>query len=204
MTEFEIRQDEHGIGEVLILKGDWDPSVASYMQQHGICALRLSDYYGFKGEDLSFLSSLWFLKSLEIYCWDAKGVQAVGDLPHLEVLGLQFRSTRKIDFSGFSRLRVAMVTWTKGLQSLLEVATLEKLNIQNYPHIDLTPCAGLSLLRSLYLTSRKIESLSGIESLKNLEVLDLYNCPKLASVEEANGCPHLQKLEIEACTRLKA
>ncbi|ONF45201.1 hypothetical protein BTO32_01645 [Marinobacter lutaoensis] len=174
------------------------------MQQHGICALRLSDYYGFKGEDLSFLSSLWFLKSLEIYCWDAKGVQAVGDLPHLEVLGLQFRSTRKIDFSGFSRLRVAMVTWTKGLQSLLEVATLEKLNIQNYPHIDLTPCAGLSLLRSLYLTSRKIESLSGIESLKNLEVLDLYNCPKLASVEEANGCPHLQKLEIEACTRLKA
>ena len=97
-----------------------------------------------------------------------------------------------------------MVTWTKGLQSLLRVATLEKLNIQNYPHIDLTPCAGLSLLRSLYLTSRKLESLAGIESLKNLEVLDLYNCPKLASLEAAERCPILQQLEIEACARLNA
>ncbi len=204
MTDFEIRQDEHGIGDVLILKGDWEPSVASYMEQHGIGALRLSDSFGFKGEDLSFLRSLGFLRSLEIYCWDAKGIQAVEDLPQLEVLGLQFRSARRIDFSHFDSLRVAMVTWTKGLQSLLGVATIERLNIQNYPYKDLVPCSGLILLRRLYLTSRKLESLAGIETLKELEVLDLYNCPSLVSVAEADGCPNLQQLEIEACARLNA
>lgn len=204
MTDFEIRQDEHGIGDVLILKGDWEQSVASYMEQRDIRALRLSDSFGFKGEDLSFLNSLGFLRSLEIYCWDAKGIQAVEGLPQLEVLGLQFRSARKIDFSQFDRLRAVMVTWTKGLQSLLGVPTVERLNIQNYPYKDLVPCSGLNSLKSLYLTSRKLESLAGIESLENLEVLDLYNCPNLASLSEAEGCPNLQQLEVEACAKLNA
>lgn len=204
MSTFTIRDDEHGIGKVLILKGDWEDGVAPYMRENGIFALRLSSSFGFHGKDLSFLSALTFLRSLEIYCWDSKGLKVIESLSGLEVLGLQSKSQQKIDFSDFSKLKVALVTWSKGLDSLLGVSSLEKLNIQNYPHTDLESLSGLTKLKKLYLTSRKLQSLNGIASLCELELLDLYNCPFLESLAGTESCPNLKTIEIEACNRVAA
>jgi len=204
MSNFEIRQDENGIGKVLILKGEWTDDVSSYMQENAIYALRLTDSFGFKGLDISFLSKLDFLRSLELYCWDAKGIKVIESLPQLEVLGLQYKSTQKIDLSAFSKLKVALVTWYKGLGSLLDISSLEKLNIQNYPHSDLKPISSMLELKELYLTSRKLESLSGIEQLSKLETLDLYNCQNLTSLLGTEKCPDLKTIEIEACNRVSS
>ena len=204
MSEFEIRQGEGGIGEVLILKGEWNNDVASYMQANDIFALRLTDSFGFKGHDLSFLSELKFLRSLELYCWDAKGIKIIESLTQLEVLGLQYKSAQKIDLSNFSKLREVFVNWSKGLSSLFSVSSLEKLNVQNYPNSDLESISSMVGLKKLYLTSRKLESLNGIEHLKNLEVLDLYNCPFLTSLAGTEACPLLNNIEIEACNRVSA
>lgn len=204
MSNFEIRQDENGIGKVLILKGEWTDEVSSYMQENAIYALRLTDSFGFKGLDISFLSKLDFLRSLELYCWDAKGIKVIESLPQLEVLGLQYKSAQKIDLSAFSKLKIALVTWSKGLGSLLEISSLEKLNIQNYPHSDLKPISSMHELKDLYLTSRKLESLSGIEQLNKLETLDLYNCQNLTSLLGTEKCPDLKTIEIEACNRVSS
>lgn len=202
MDNFEIREDENGIGKVLILKGGWSDGVGAYMRENGIYALRLTDSFGFKGHDLSFLSKLSFLRSLEIYCWEAKGIKVIESLPQLEVLGLQYKSTQKIDLSAFSKLRVALITWSKGLGSLLELASLETLNIQNYPHRNLEPITSMITLKQLHLTSRKLESLKGIEQLSSLELLDLYNCPFLTSMAGTEQHPKLKTIEIEACNRV--
>jgi len=204
MDNIDVRQDENGVGEVLILKGQWTEDVAAYMQSHGIFALRLSDSFGSQCHDLSFLAQLSFLRSLELYCWDAKGVNVIESLPQLEVLGLQYKTTQKVDLSQFSSLRVALVTWSKGLSSLLGLSSLEKLNIQNYPHCTLEPISHMKALRQLYLTSRKLESLKGIEHLERLEVLDLYNCPHLESLAGVEACPNLSQVEVEACKRVSA
>ncbi len=68
MNSFEIREDENGIGKVLILKESWSDAVGVYMRNNSITALRLTDSFGFKIHDLSFLSELSFLRSLELYC----------------------------------------------------------------------------------------------------------------------------------------
>ena len=149
MNSFEIRENENGIGKVLILKESWSDAVGVYMRNNSISALRLTDSFGFKIHDLSFLSELSFLRSLELYCWDAKGVTVIESLPQLEVLGLQYKSTQKIDLSAFSKLRVALITWSKGLGSLLELTSLEKLNIQNYPHNNLEPINPVAALKQL-------------------------------------------------------
>lgn len=203
MNNFEIREDDNGIGKVLILKGSWSDEVRAYMRDNGISALRLTDSFGVKGHDLSFLPELTFLRSLELYCWEAKGIKVIESLPQLEVLGLQCKSTQKIDLSAFSKLRVALITWSKGLGSLLELASLEKLNIQNYPHSNLEPITSMVALKQLYLTSRKLESLKGIEQLGSLELLDLYNCPFLTSMAGTEQLPKLKTIEIEACNRAK-
>ena len=202
--DFEVADDENGIGKVLILKGDWSQRIHTYMLNNEIFALRLTDAFGFKGSDLSFLSNLSFLRSLEIYCWDAKGVEVIESLPQLEVLGLQFKSTKTIDFSAFLKLRVALLTWSKGLGSILELSSLEKLNIQNYPHRDLAPITSMVELKQLYLTSRKLESLNGIQKLEKLELLDLYSCPFLKNISDAEQHINLKAIEIEACNRVQA
>lgn len=204
MSSFEVREDEHGIGKVLILKGDWGDDVASYMRSNNIYALRLADSYGFNGQDLSFLSGLTFLRSLEIYCWDARGVSVVESLYKLEVIGLQYKSSESINFSGFGALRVAKATWAKGLSSLFEVRSLELLNVQNYPHENLQPISGMTKLKRLLLTSRKLKSISGIECLTALEQLDLYNCPILESLIGVESCPKLSTIKTEACKRVLA
>lgn len=204
MSEFEIREDDHGIGKVLIVKGAYSQAVNSYLKEHHIYALRLSDSAGFKGDDLSFLRELNFLKSLEVYCWGAKGIKIIEHLPQLEVLGLQCKSAQKIDLSNFSKLRVAKVTWAKGLSSIFMCSSIEYLNIQNYPNSDLTALSNMVNLRSLYLTSRKLESLKGIETCNNLEILDLYNCQKLVSLSGTELCPKLNKVEVEACSHVIA
>ena len=204
MSSFEISEDEHGIGNVLILKGDWGDDVASYMWSNNIYALRLTDSFGFKGQDLSFLSRLAFLRSLEIYCWDARGVSVVESLPNLEVIGLQYKSSESINFSGFGMLKVAKATWAKGLSSLLDVRSLELLNVQNYPHENLQPISDMTRLKRLLLTSRKLKSLSGIESLQALEQLDLYSCPFLESLIGVESCPKLFSIKTEACKRVCA
>ena len=204
MTNFEIQEGEDGIGSVLILKGIWAGDVLSYMRTNNINAIRLSDSVGFAGGDLSFLSELTFLRSIEIYCWDACGLSVVSQLTELEVVGLQCKSAQSIDFSRVPKLRVAKVTWSKGLHSLLRAPSLEKLNIQNYPHEDLHPISSMTGLKRLYITSRKLKSLSGIERFPELELLDLYNCPFLESLQLVELCPKLKSLEVEACKRVRA
>jgi len=204
MNNFELRDDENGIGKVLILRGDWSDDIASYMKRQKILALRLTDSFGFKGQDLSFISDLKFLRSFELYCWEAKGVNRIEELSNLEVLGVQYKSSQKVDLSGFSNLRVALLKWSKGLESILSLRNLEILNIQNYPFKDLEPISSMTKLQKLYLTSRKLESLTGVSQLKSLRLLDLYNCPALKSTSGIEHCPSLEDLEIEACNQVSA
>ncbi len=57
MNNFEICDDENGIGKVLILKGAWSDDYARYMQEHGILALRYLIHSGSKGMIFHFFQS---------------------------------------------------------------------------------------------------------------------------------------------------
>lgn len=201
-SAFEIRQDEHGIGDVLIVKGTWSESIGTFMRKYDIKALRLSDFYDFNGHDLSFLSSLTFLRSLDIFCWEAQGLKVIESLPQLEVLCLQYKSNQQLDLSSYSKLKVAKLRWSKGLDSLLTLPSIELLSIQNYPYEDLTPLKAMTRLKRLDLTSRKLKSLTGIQQLSQLEILDLYNCPFLTSLNGTEQLNKLHTLEINACKRI--
>jgi hypothetical protein len=67
---------------------------------------------------------------------------------------------------------------------------------------DLIPIASLANLEKLYLTSRKLRTLFGIETFHNLTALDLYNCPYLESLAGVEKCPKRVEFEIEACRHI--
>lgn len=201
MTGFELRDDSYGVGKVMLLHSSWKPEYERIFREKHIEALRLSYSLGFKDKDVCFVSLLGFLRSLEIYSWDVTSVD-ISNLTELEVLGFEIQCKKPVDFSRLKKLRVASLTWREGYKGVFEVNSLEELNIVNYPFEDLIPLNRLSRLRNLKITSRKLASLNGITSLKQLESLDLYNCPQLSSLSGAEKCSQRVEIEVEACRHI--
>lgn len=200
---YEIHEHEHGLGKVLLLKQAWEPRFGEILERNGITAVRFSALGSIKDLDLSILAEMPFLRGLEIYDWDVTDARIVEELPNLEVLGLQIKRTKPIDFSKLPQLRVALLTWSKGFEGVFSAPGLEYLNVSNFPLEDLRSLSALQSLRRLSLTSRKLQSLSGIADLKRLEDLDLYDCRVLEDDDGLDRLPKLKRLEIEACNKLK-
>ena len=200
---YEIREHEHGLGKVLLLRQAWEPRFRKILERKGITAVRFSALGSIKDLDLSVLAEMPFLRGLEIYDWQVTDARIVEELPNLEVLGLQIKRTKPIDFSKLPQLRVALLTWSKGFEGVFSAPNLEYLNVSNLPLEDLRPLSTLQSLRRLSLTSRKLKSLSGIADLTRLEDLDLYDCRVLEDDDGLDCLPNLKRLEIEACNKLK-
>ena len=196
-----IRESEHGIGKVLIPRTAWSNDYENLLRETGIRALRLSYSAGFRGESIDFLGDLTFLKSIEIYSFDVRDLSAINHLKQLEVVGLEVKAVNGISFATLP-LRVALVRWCKDISSLLESEHLEHMNIQNYPYPDLRPLRKLSQLRHISITSRKLASLIGLESLPLVRCIDLYNCPSLVSIVEAREKESVKRIEVEACQHI--
>ncbi len=203
-ASYEIRDHEHGLGKVLWLKQAWEPHFKSILEDEGISAVRFSALASIKDLDLSVLAEMPFIRGLEIYDWEVTDARIVEELPNLEVLGLQIKRTKPIDFSRLPKLRVALMTWCKGLEGVFSAPGLEYLNVSNFPLEDLRPLSDLQSLRRLSLTSRKLRSLLGIAKLRLLEELDLYDCRVLEDGDGLDSLPNLKRLKIEACNKLKA
>lgn len=193
-----IRDREHGSGRVLIPRSPWTRELADLLRSENITALRLSYGAGFRGDSIGFLEQLPFLTSLEIYSFEVQDVSPIQSLQRLEVLGLEVKSAKGLE-ACHSPLRIALLRWCKELSFVLGLGTIEYLNIQNYPYQDLQALESLLLLRRLALTSRKLRSLDGIEKLPVLEHLDLYNCPNLLSIDDAQAKISIRHLEVESC-----
>ena len=203
-NSYEIRDHEHGLGKVLWLKQAWKPHFKSILEEGSIAAVRFSALGSINDLDLSILAEMPFLRGVEIYDWEVTDVRIVEELPNLEVLGLQIKRTKPIDFSRLPNLRVALLTWCKGFEGVFSVPGLEYLNVSNFPLEDLRPLSALQSLRRLSLTSRKLRSLAGIADLRLLEDLDLYDCRVLEDDDGLEILPNLKKLEIDECNKLKA
>lgn len=201
---YEIRQDDHGIGSVLIPHGPWTSECALQLKLGNVEAVRLSQSAGFLGGDISFLADFPGLRSVEVYSTEVRNLDVLSQFSRLEVLGLQTTATTTLSMQASPALRVALVQWRKGMEGLLSVPSLEYLNVMNYPYTSLRTLAQLNRLARLSITSRKLESLDGIEDLSALVELDLYSCPNLSSLAPARNHPNRVKLEVEACRHVCA
>lgn len=202
-NKYEIMDSEQEIGRVLILKDSWSDSYINIIKRENIAILRLSHSMGFKNTDLSFLNGLKNLKGVEIYHWDIEDITVLENLPDLELISIQCSLKNNIDFSLFSNLKILKITWNNKMLNLDKCHNLEYLNIDKYPCEDLLFFKQLVNLKRLYLTGKKLLSLSGIEYFPLLEYLDLYACTKLLTLNNIEKCQSLENVEIEACNKIE-
>jgi Leucine-rich repeat (LRR) protein len=193
-----IRSDEHRIGKVFVPTSPWDRAYTDFLHSEKIAAIRLSYSLGYRGESIDFIVQFPWLRSLEVYSVEVRDLSPINRLPNLEVLGLQTKAATGFAL-GDAPLRIAKIQWNHQLSPLLELQTLEYLNVINYPYVDFLPLRKLLRLQRLSITSRKLQTVKGIEDLPALSHLDLYNCPQLLNIDEARTKQSIHYLEIEAC-----
>ncbi|PMP37817.1 hypothetical protein [Vibrio splendidus] len=201
-NQYFIDEAENGMGRCLVLTVPWSDSFKSIIDKENISVLRLSQSAGWNGDDISFVKGLPDLRGIEIYSWGVKDITPIEALNNLESLGLQCEFTKAPDFSKFNKLKICKLQWRPKAKTVFACDSLSLLNIVNYPSEDLKDIQKMSGLRRLQLTSRKLVSLSGIESLSSLSILDLAECSKLESLSGVDMCQQVEVVEIESCKKV--
>lgn len=200
--KYFIDEVENGMGRCLVLTAPWSDDFKSIIDKEKIAILRLSQSAGWNGNDISFINTLPSLSGVEIYSWGVKDITPLESISNLEYLGLQCEFTKAPDFSKLKKLKVFKALWRPKAKTIFSCDELNLLNIVNYPSENLKELNKMSLLRRLQLTSKKIKSLSGIEELSSLSILDLAECPKLENISGIDKCQQIEIVEIENCKRV--
>lgn len=200
--QFFIDEAENNMGRCLVLTAPWEEGFKSVIEQENISVLRLSQSAGWKGDNISFLSELSGLRGVEVYAWGIKDLTPLQSVVGLEYLGLQCEFTKAPDFSIFENLKICKLVWRPKAKTVFSCSGLSLLNIVNYPSEDLNDIKHMQALERLQLTSRKLVSLSGIENLTSLSVLDLADCSKLENLAGVDQCQQLATVELEGCKKI--
>jgi hypothetical protein len=211
----------------LVLKGEWNGSIAPYMRTHQIVGLRLSGYLGWHSTHLDFLHDVPFVEYLDILATKVEDISGIYALKELSYLSLEGR-TPSIDFSRLPRLKtLALGKVSPGLHlDLWKAKTIRKLALtapkpaslailEQLPVLqelgvcfasiyDLSFAAGTAGLRRLSLVAcNSLRTLQGIECSKGLLVLSIEQAKALSDIRALVHSFSLRTLVLRDCPNIK-
>lgn len=197
--EYWIVKGERGEGNALVLRTAWSNRFLPIWTQHGATGLRLNAALGWNEDDLSFVSALPGLTSLDVVSDNVKDVTPVFRLANLKSLGLFCKAQTSGDFAVLTNLRHVGLDWRKAYTSIFQQDKLVTITILHYPYQDLLVWKTTLSLRELKLSSTTLKSLIGLDRFSNLKNLDLYRCRNLSSVASLCVVPRLRGLQLAQC-----
>lgn len=202
MQDYYFTESEDGYGRVFVPCRPWKPTFTDMVIKENISVVRLSASAGWRDSNLGFLKDLRKLSGIEVYSYDALDLSVLSLLHDLKLVCLQCEIKSAIDISGLQGIEVVKATWKRGLESILHCANLKVLNIVNWPYVDFLHLTEMSKIIRLFVVSRTLTSLKGIESLRELELLDIHRCSKLNSIDDLRHCVNIRHLEISSCNAI--
>lgn len=164
--------------------------------------MRLSYEAGWKDDDISFLRGLKNLRGVSLFSPLVRDASVLAELTDLRLVKMVCDLRVPVDFATLRKLEVVKLKWSKELDSVFVCEWVTYLSMMSYPAGDLSRLKGMLGLRRLALTSRRLSSLAGLESLARLESLDLLDCRMLDTLDGVMRCTGIKKLEVESCRRL--
>jgi len=192
-------------GEVLVLQSSWKDHYAEIIKAQNIPVLRLSQYAGWSDSDITFLEKVPSLVGVDIYSDKTIDLEPIRYLKGLRMIGLADCKPKGglFEFGQFHRLqKVFLKKWNKAYTSIFNAVTLKRINVIDYPGVDLNCWKENENLTELQLWSNRLEALAGIERFPNLARLDLFRCRKLSALKEIANAPKLTEVAFGQCTRI--
>ncbi|KPB05721.1 leucine-rich repeat domain-containing protein [Bacillus sp. CHD6a] len=199
-----ITEGDWNTGKVLVCTGDWNNYMGEVMQNKEIYYLRLSGAAGWKDNNINFLSTLQFLRGIEIYFSFSTLIDLTPlySLENLEFLGIDDFAKGEIDFAKLTKLKTCLISWSSKYKNFNNQTELKHLVINKYPYENLKEISEMMKLEYLDITSSKLLTLDGIEALETLNVLKLYRCSNLRRLTGIEYLPNLKELEVDTCNKL--
>ncbi|MGX5202405.1 hypothetical protein [Aliikangiella sp. IMCC44632] len=129
--------------------------------------------------------------------------QSLSELSYVERLFIGGRYKCELDFSKLNRLKYLNTDWNDGYEkSLKNLNKLKSLVIRGYREVDFSTLESMEDLEFLEIVStRSLSSLAAIQKFKNLRYVDIHNCGKLTSVQELVELPKLESLWLNKCKK---
>jgi len=198
-------KDEDERGPKLKLVGTWGPEETAELNRSRIRRLEVNRAKGFRGETLDFLAEAGALDALEVIDMTIRDIGGIHRQSSLIRLKLSTYDKSPVDLSAFPRLESCFLEWRTGADSVFSSSSLRELYINGFPDEDLQRVSSLELLHSLRLGGcrRLLLSLSGVDRLRDLRDLGIYDAWKLttlAGIDELGG--HLTSLRLAVCRKV--
>lgn len=200
--EYVFAHDGWGYGLRMILKSSWKPKYLRAYKKAGANGLTLT-FPWWRDSEIDFLAEIPGIEQISINSGKVRDVSALTELKSLRLIILHINLLRPPDLSQLPNLEAFGGEWSKRFDSIFQSTALKILYLSRYTGADLSLLEQLTELERFSLSSRKIESLSGIENFTALRIFHLYMCTKLKSLDGIEALSQsLEDLEIESCKRL--
>ncbi|WP_341518349.1 hypothetical protein [Bacillus paramobilis] len=198
---FYVREDIHG--ETVLVSQKNLGECIEYINRFNISGVQISDMY-YELEDINFLGECENITHLMLDNMFLKDVSSVYNLKNLKDLAI-VESNYVLELDRVKNLENLSMYCDKKITGLQEMCTLKSLSLWKYnpKNRDLKELEKLRGLEYFKITQSKIDSLSGIESFRNLKSLQLYYLRTLKSLESLKYTSEkLTSLEIEMCKNI--
>jgi Leucine-rich repeat (LRR) protein len=202
LNDYWITDAEHGLGKAMVLKTRWRKEYLKVIRHHKIAILRLNERVGWSGDDLAFLADIPGLIGIDILSDKVRNLGPLLNLKELASISLVCKANTAVDFTAFKNLKYIFLDWRKCYDSVFQYDGLVRINIIRFPDKNLQRWKRNSNLRDLILSSNLLESLVGLESFPNVQMLKLHSCRKLASLDAIASTGELMTVRFEKCPRI--
>lgn len=152
-------------------------------------------------DEIRFNTNIKYVQ-INDYSWDFD-YSAINSLTNLEHLSIYTKDKIEINYSNFPFLESTSITWRNNAKSLFDCVNLERLFIGSYNEKDLSRFQYLVNLKYLRINTGSIKSLNGIEKLKSIETLLLSQPTKLEDLSGIELLPNLNQIQINNCRNIK-
>jgi len=208
--EPSIEKRKNVAGEVLLkLKGHWTKEAKKEILKgdYDVLVIGAGSWEGFRFfEEISKnIKNLYICDQLlEDVTEKYPDLGGIAYLTELEKIVIQSPSDYSLDFSALTNLKVCEISPWGILYSnnLFLCPKLETLFITHYTIKSLENIAKAKNLKSLVLRQSPIPDLNGIDNLKKLEELELYDVKKLATIDGIEKLKKLKKIKIGSAPQL--
>lgn len=200
---------------------------AKYMKQHGLTAVSLAHFDGFRPEDTKILRDLPMITDLAIYHPKITRGDDLLALHGLRRLRIDSPIKGGLDFTAFPELEDVTCIWNDGYESLWKCRQLRKLDLICFSRdtldgieacrqlawlrleqcrlLSIQPLSALPHLRVLKLMAlRRLRDVDALRQMRCLEELDTYWCPRVASWTALSDQPCLRIADIDGAKPLSA